>query len=141
MKRQLAAELPKYVPHGEGLLISRMQSYNFPNRGVYESYRVMMLPNDPIVPPSRHAASIFKPFDPGVTYYLLGSGTAGLPWHVPGPYPELVGEKIAEWRYPAWVRRHLIEPCLYEFTLYRRTGPLPDTSAPVPQPPAAPTPG
>ena len=67
-------------------------------------------------------------------YYLLGSGTAGLPWHVPGIYPEMVGEKIAEWRYPAWVRRHLIEPCLYEFTLYRRTGPLPDTSASPPPP-------
>lgn len=134
MKRQLAAELPKHVPQGEGLLISRMQSYNFPNRDVYESYRVMMLPNDPLVPPSRHSAGILRPFDPGVSYYLLGSGTAGLPWHVPGPYPELVGEKIAEWRYPAWVRRHLIEPCLYEFTLYRRTGPLPNTSASPPPP-------
>lgn len=141
LKRQLAAELPRYVPPGEPLLISRMQSYNFPNRGVYERYRVMMLPNDPIVPASRHAASILKPLDPSVTYYLLGSGTAGLPWHVPGPYPELVGEKVAEWRYPAWVRRHLIEPCLYEFTLYRRTGPLPDTSTPLPQPAAAPAPG
>jgi hypothetical protein len=137
LKRQLAADLPRHVPPDEPLLISRMQSYNFPNRGVYESYRVMMLPNDPIVPPSRHAAGILKPFDPSVTYYLLGSGTAGLPWHVPGPYPELVGEKVAEWRYPAWVRRHLIEPCLYEFALYRRTGPLPDTSTPAPQPATA----
>jgi hypothetical protein len=127
LKRQLAAELPRHVPPGEPLLISRMQSYNFPNRGVYDRYRMMMLPGDPIVPPSRHAAGILKPLDPSVTYYLLGSGTAGLPWHVPGPYPALVGEKVAEWRYPGWVRRHLIEPCLYEFTLYRRTGPLPDT--------------
>jgi hypothetical protein len=137
LKRQVAAELPRHVPPGEPLLISRMQSYNFPNRGVYERYRVMMLPNDPIVPASRHTASILKPFDPNVTYYLLGSGTAGLPWHVPGPYPELVGEKVAEWRYPDWVRRHLIEPCLYEFTLYRRTGPLPDTSTPAPRPAAS----
>jgi hypothetical protein len=137
IKRQLAAELPRYLPPGEPLLISRMQTYNFPNRGVYESYRVMMLPNDPIVPASRHAAGILRPFDPSVMYYLLGSGTAGLPWHVPGPYPELVGEKVAEWQYPAWVRRHLIEPCLYEFALYRRTGPLPDASIPTPQPAVA----
>src|SRR5260370_3446238 len=104
MKRQLAADMPKYVPHGEGLLISRMQSYNFPNRDVYESYRVMMLPNDPIVPPSRHSAGILKPFDPGVTYYLLGSGTPGLPCHGPGPYPALVGGRTARWRCPAWAR-------------------------------------
>jgi 4-amino-4-deoxy-L-arabinose transferase-like glycosyltransferase len=137
-KRQLAADLPRYVPPGEPLLISRMQSYNFPNRAVYDRYHLMMLPNDPIVPPSRHAAGILHPLDPNVTYYLLGSGTTGLPWHVPGPYPEMVGEKIAEWRYPPWVRRHLIVPCLYEFTLYRRTGPLPDTSRPVAPPAAAP---
>jgi 4-amino-4-deoxy-L-arabinose transferase-like glycosyltransferase len=137
LKRRVTAELPRYVPPGEALLISRMQSYNFPNQGVYERYRVMMLANDPIVPPSRHAAGILKPLDPTVGYFLLGSGTAGLPWHQPGPYPPLVGEKIAEWRYPDWVRRHLIEPCLYEFTLYRRTGPLPDASTPLPQPPAA----
>jgi hypothetical protein len=136
IKRQLAAELPRHVPLGERLLISRMESYNFPNRAVYEAYQVMMLPNDPIVPPSRHAANVLKPFDPNVTYYLLGSGTAGLPWHQPASYPKLVGEKVAEWRYPSWVRRHLIEPCLYEFTLYRRTGPLPNTSVPVSQPAA-----
>jgi hypothetical protein len=124
-KQQLAVDLPRYVPSGQSLLISRMQTYNFPNRAVYDHYRLMMLPNDPIVPPSRHAAGILHPLDPNVTYYLLGSGTAGLPWHVPGPDPEMVGEKIAEWRYPAWVRRNLIVPCLYEFTLYRRTGPLP----------------
>lgn len=141
IKRQLADELPPHVPPGEPLLISRMQSYNFPNRQVYETYRLMMLPNDPIVPPSRHAASILKPFDPNVTYFLLGSGTAGLPWHVPARYPEMIGEKVAEWRYPAWVRRRLIEPCLYEFTLYRRTGPLPDTSTPVAQPTAVPPQG
>lgn len=135
-KRQLAADLPQYVPSGEPLLISWMQTYNFPNRAVYERYRLMMLPNDPIVPRSRHAAGILHALDPNVTYYLLGSGTAGLPWHTPGAYPEMVGEKVAEWRYPAWVRRHLIVPCLYEFTLYRRTGPLPDTSRPVPQPDA-----
>ena len=46
----------------------------------------------------------------------------------------MVGEKIAEWRYPAWVRRYLIVPCFYEFTLYRRTGPLPDMSIPASQP-------
>jgi hypothetical protein len=44
---------------------------------------------------------------------------------------------VAEWQYPAWVRRHLIEPCLYEFALYRRTGPLPDASIPTPQPAVA----
>ena len=137
-KRQLAADLPRYVPPGEPLLISWMQTYNFPNRRVYGDYRLMMLPNDPIVPASRHAAGILHPLDFKVTYYLLGSGTAGLPWHVPAPYPEMVGEKIAEWRYPPWVRRNLIVPCLYEFTLYRRTGPLPDTSRPVPQPAAGP---
>lgn len=137
LKQRVTAELPRYVPPGEALLISRMQSYNFPNRGVYERYRVMMLANDPIVPPSRHAASILKPMDPAVGYFLLGSGTAGLPWHEPAPYPPLVGEKLAEWRYPDWVHRHLIEPCLYEFTLYRRTGPLPDASTSPPQAPAS----
>jgi hypothetical protein len=137
IKRQLAADLPRYVPPGQPLLISRMQTYNFPNRAVYDRYHLMMLANDPIVPSSRHAAGVLHPLDPSVAYYLLGSGTAGLPWHVPGRYPEMVGEKIAEWRYPAWVRRYLIVPCLYEFTLYRRTGPLPDTSMPVPQPTGA----
>jgi hypothetical protein len=137
LKRQLTADLPKYVPPGDALLISRMQSYNFPNSGVYERYRVMKLADDPIVPPSRHAAGILKPLDSSVVYFLLGSGTAGLPWHTPAPYPELVGDKVAEWRYPEWVRRHLIEPCLYEFTLYRRTGPLPAAIAPVPPAPVS----
>ncbi len=130
LKRVVGAELPRYVPPGQPLLISRMQSYNFPNRQVYERYRLMMLSNDPIVPPSRHSASILHPLDPNVAYYLLGSGTAGLPWHVPEQYPELPGEKIHEWRYPGWVKAHVLVPVIYEFTLYRRTGPLPVSAKP-----------
>jgi hypothetical protein len=124
MKRQLADELPSVLPPGSPLLISRMQSYNYPNRAVYETYQLMMLPQDPVEPPSRHAAHLFRPLDSGVSYFLWGSGNAGLPWNPMGDYPRLTGELVREWRYPAWVRGRVLVPCIYEFALYRRTGPL-----------------
>jgi|HubBroStandDraft_1064217.scaffolds.fasta_scaffold00236_25 hypothetical protein len=125
MKRILAAELPAVLPPGSPMLISHMQSYNYPNRAVYESYALMMLPQDPIMPPSRHAANIFRPLDPKVAYFLWGSGNAGLPWNPVGDYPPLSGELVREWRYPAWVKERVLVPCIYEFALYRRTDPLP----------------
>ena len=124
-KRQLAADLPALVPEGQPLLISRMQSYNFPNRNVYDNYRLMMVPNDPIVPPSRHVTNLLHPIDSNVVFYLLGSGNAGLPINPVGPYPELQGELVHEWRYPRWVKDRVLVPVIYEFALYRRTGPLP----------------
>jgi len=102
-----------------------MQSYNYPNRNVYEHYALMKLPQDPIEPPSRHAANLFRPLDPNVGYLLLGSGNAGLPWNPVGEYPPLTGSLIREWRYPAWVKDRVLVPCIYEFALYRRTGELP----------------
>ncbi len=125
MKRQLARDLPAALPPGSPLLVSRMQSYNYPNRAVYEKYALMRLPQDPIEPPSRHAANLFRPLDPQVAYFLLGSGNAGLPWNPPGEYPPLSGDLVREWRYPAWVTDRVLVPCIYEFALYRRTGPLP----------------
>ena len=125
IKRQLARELPSVLPPGTDLLISRMQTYNYPNSKVYERYAMMRLPQDPVVPPSRHAAGIFRPCSPSVSYFLLGSGNAGLPWNPAGNYPPLQGELVREWRYPAWVKDHVLVPCIYEFALYRRTGPLP----------------
>lgn len=124
-KRQLAAELPSVLPPGSSLLISRMQSYNYPNRQVYDAYKLMLLPQDPIMPPSRHAANLFHPLDSGVRYFLLGSGNTGQPWNPIGKYPRLTGAPVREWRYPAWVKNHVLVPCIYEFALYRRTGPLP----------------
>ncbi len=124
-KRQLTAELPAALPAGSPLLVSHMQSYNYPNRGVYESYRLMILPQDPIEPASRHAANLFRPLDPNVAYYLWGSGNAGLPWNPVGEYPPLTGDLVREWRYPAWVKDRVLVPCIFEFALYRRTSPLP----------------
>jgi hypothetical protein len=125
LKRQLAADLPGVLPPGSPLLISHMQSYNYPNRGVYESYALMRLPQDPVQPPSRHAGGIFKPLDANVAYFLWGSGNAGLPWNAVGDYPALTGDLVREWRYPAWVKANVLVPCIFEFALYRRTGPLP----------------
>jgi len=125
LKRRVAAELPGLVPPGSPLLLSGMQTYNYPNRRIYESYALMRLPQDPIQPPSRHAASIFKPLDEKVGYFLLGSGNAGLPWNPGGDYPPLTGDRVHEWRYPEWVKRNVLVPCIYEFALYRRTAPLP----------------
>jgi len=128
LKRQLAADLPGVLPPGSSLLMSNMQSYNYPNRIVYDSYALMKLPQDVIQPPSRHAASVFRPLDENVAYFLLGSGNAGLPWNPVGDYPALSGDLVREWRYPAWVRQKVLVPCIYEFALYRRTGPLPLTT-------------
>ena len=125
MKRQLAADLPGILPAGSPVLVSRMQSYNYPNRGVYEHFDLMRLPQDPVEPPSRHAANLFRPLEPDVKYYLWGSGNAGLPWNPIGEYPPLAGDVVREWRYPAWVKDRVLVPCIFEFTLYRRTGPLP----------------
>ncbi|MGA2132413.1 MAG: hypothetical protein ABSH50_08980 [Bryobacteraceae bacterium] len=125
MKRRLAQELPSVLSPGSPLLISRMQSYNFPNLGVYESYRLMMLPQDPVAPPSRHAANLLHPLESSVPYFLWGSGNTGLPWNPMGDYPRLTGDLVREWRYPGWVKDHVLVPCIYEFALYRRTGPLP----------------
>jgi hypothetical protein len=125
LKRQLAADLPAILPPGSSLLISHMQSYNYPNRVVYDAYALMKLPQDPVQPPSRHAAGIFRRLDENVAYFLWGSGNAGLPWNPVGDYPALAGELVREWRYPDWVKQKVLVPCIYEFALYRRTGPLP----------------
>jgi hypothetical protein len=94
-----------------------------------------MIPGDPIRPPSHHTANIFHPIDPNVEFYLLGTGGAGLPWHKPVATPPLSGELVKEWRYPDWIREHLLVPCFFEFYLYRRTGPLPEKFKPPPDPP------
>jgi hypothetical protein len=126
MKRQLAADLPGLLPAGQPLVLSRMQGHNFPGAGVYERVPLMMIPGDPIIPTSRHTAGPLKPFQPDAQYYLLGTGGAGLPWHAPIPHPPLSGELVRRWRYPDWVRDRVQAPCLYEFELYRRTGPWPE---------------
>ncbi len=125
LKRQLAKELPPLLPTGSPLLISHMQSYEYPNGNVYEHYRLMRLPNEPIIPASRHTASLFAPLDNQVEYYLWGTGTAGLPANRPRPPMPLQGELVKEWKYPDWVRNSVLAPCILEFSLYRRTGPLP----------------
>jgi hypothetical protein len=125
MKRRLAEDLPGLVPPGAPLLIGRMQSVNYPNADVYDRYQLMMVPGDVIRPASRHTANIFHAFEPDVQYYLLGNGGAGLPWHEPVATPALSGELIKEWRYPDWVRQRIIVPVIFEFQLYKRTGPVP----------------
>jgi 4-amino-4-deoxy-L-arabinose transferase-like glycosyltransferase len=125
MKRVSARELPNYLPPGEALVTSSMQTHNYPNRNLYEHYKLMLLPNDPVFPASRHAEGIFQKFDPEARYYLLGSGTAGLPWHVPGSYPHFTGHPVKQWRFPEWIRSRVLVPVLYEFTLYERTAPWP----------------
>lgn len=125
IKRDLARDLPGLAGPGSEILISHMQSYEFPNADVYGRYALMRMPNEPIIPPSRHTASIFQPLDPNVPLYLLGSGTAGLPANTPVPPMPLKGELIREWKYPDWVKNRVLVPCIFEFALYRRTGPLP----------------
>ena len=125
LKRDLARDLPSLVSPGSPLLISGMQSYEYPNADIYSSYSLMKLPHEPVIPASRHTYSIFQPLDPNVPFYLLGSGTAGLPSNTPVPPMPLQGELVKQWRYPAWVRNQVLVPCIFEFALYRRTGPLP----------------
>jgi hypothetical protein len=136
MKRQLAADLPLLVQPGSPLLIARMQSVNYPNATVYENYQLMLVPGDVVRPPSHHTANIFHPIAAEVGFYLLGTGGAGLPWHKPIPTPPLSGELVKEWRYPEWIRQRLIVPCLFEFSLYRRTGPVPLNWVPPSQRPS-----
>ena len=131
LKRQVARDLPALLPLGSPLLISRMQSYEFPNATTYEGYRLMRMPNEPIIPASRHSARIFKPLDAQVKYYLLGSGTAGLPSNLPVPSAPL-GDLLREWQYPEWVRQDVLVPCILEYRLYRITGPLPLDYVPPP---------
>jgi hypothetical protein len=132
LKRQLAKELPSLLPTGSPLLISHMQSYEYPNSDVYEHYRLMRLPNEPIIPASRHTASIFVPLDNEVGYYLWGTGTAGFPANTPRPPMPLQGELVKQWKYPDWVRNAVLAPCILEFSLYRRTAPLPLNYVPPP---------
>lgn len=146
LKRTLTAELPSLLPPGSPLLISHMQSYEYPNGGIYDRYRLMRLPNEPIVPASRHSSGIFKPLDEEVGYYLWGTGTAGLPSNTsmpamptaglasntPMPAMPLQGDLVREWRYPDWVRNTVLVPCIFEFKLYRRTAPLPLDYVPPP---------
>jgi len=132
MKRQVARDLPALLPLGSPLLISRMQSYEFPNATIYERYRLMRMPNEPIIPASRHSASIFKPLDAQVKYYLLGSGTAGLPSNLPVPSAPLRGDLVREWQYPEWVRQDVLVPCILEYRLSSPTGPIPLDYVPPP---------
>jgi hypothetical protein len=132
LKRTLAAELPPLLPLGSPLLISHMQSYEYPNGGIYDRYRLMKLPNEPIVPASRHSSGIFKPLDKEVRYYLWGTGTSGLPSNTPLPAMPLQGDLVREWRYPDWVRNTVLVPCIFEFKLYRLRGPLPLDYVPPP---------
>lgn len=126
IRRQVAAELPGYVAPGSPLLLSRMQGGNLPGAGIYENYRLMLVPGDALVPPSRHAASTLYPYDPNVQFLLQGTGGAGLPWHKPVPFPSVPVAPVREWRYPDWIRENLIVPCFYEYYLFRRTGPVPE---------------
>jgi hypothetical protein len=132
VRRAVAADLPSLVPPGSPLLIARMQGVNYPNADVYEHYKLMMVPGDPIRPASHHASHIFHPFDPNVQYYLLGTGGSGLPWHEPVGMPPLTGELLKQWRCPEWMRERLIVPCFFEFYLYRVNGPVPGHYDPPP---------
>ena len=125
LKRDVTRDLSSFVSPGNSLLISHMQSYEYPNADIYDRYRLMKLPHEPIIPASRHTASIFHPLDLNVEFYLLGTGTAGLPSNTPVPSMPLQGELIKQWRYPDWVRNSVLVPCIFEFALYRRTEPLP----------------
>jgi hypothetical protein len=133
---QLATDLPALVSPGSPLLIARMHSENYPNANIYEKYRLMMVPGDPVRPPGRHNSNILHPLDPNVRYYLLGTGGTGLPWHKSIAVPPLSGQLIKEWRYPKWIRERIRVPCLYEYYLYRVTGPIPENwVAPPDEPP------
>lgn len=132
LKRELGKELPALLPTGSGLLITHMESYEYPNGEVYEHYRLMRLPHESIIPASRHTASLFLPLDNEVGYYLWGTGTAGLPSNTSMPPMPLQGELVKQWRYPDWVRNGVLVPCILEFSLYRRTAPLPLDYIPPP---------
>ena len=110
-KRAIRMEIGAIAPPGSAILLHRMQTFNYPDRYVYDSYRMMLAPGASIVPPSSHAANVLHPYDPAVRYSLTG-------W--PDPPPGGAWKLAGTWAYPDWIKAHVHVPAVYEFHLYQK---------------------
>ena len=110
-KRAMRLEINAIAPPGSAILLHGMQTFNYPNRYVYDRYRMMVAPGASIVPPSSHAANLLHPYDPSVRYALTG-------W--PNPPPGDDWKLAGEWTYPNWIKSHVHVPAIYEFHLYQK---------------------
>jgi hypothetical protein len=134
-RRALDRDIGRYVPEGSPLLVADMPSFNVPNRGVYERYRLMHPPGERLFPASTHGENLFHPYDPAHRFVLAGSPTPQSGWW-PGAqsrWPDTDVEPVAQWTYPAWIKRHVHVPSVYEFYLFRRR----QTPPPPPPPQVA----
>ena len=121
-KRELALDLGQVVPEGSALVVADMPSFNVPNRDVYERYRLTHPPGEKLFPPSTHGENLFHPYDPAHRFVLSGAPVPESDWW-PGArsrWPDRDVELVRQWTYPAWVKRHVHVPSVYEFYLFRR---------------------
>jgi hypothetical protein len=110
-KRDLQRDLVTLLPPDSAIAIQGMPTHNYPNRNVYDNYRLMLAPGQEIVPPSAHAASLLGPFDSAVRRTFTGS---------PQPPADDSYRLLGQWTYPAWIRSHVHVPAIHEFFLYER---------------------
>ena len=130
-RRALARDISGFVPEGSPLLVADMPSFNVPNRRVYERYRLMHPPGERLYPPSTHGENLFHPYDGAHRFVLSGAPAPQSGWW-PGAqsrWPDTDVEPVAQWTYPAWVKRHVHVPSVYEFYLFRRRQTPPPQSA------------
>lgn len=113
-KRDMAAEMPRHLPPGSPLAVYGMQTLGFPNRTVYENYRLMLMPGQEIVPPSTHAGQLLSSYDATAAAAVTREAV---------PPPGDGWRLTASWRYPDWIRRHVHVPAIHELYLYRRSAP------------------
>jgi len=110
-KRDLQRNLSTLLPPQTPIALHGMQTLNYPNRNVYDQYRLMLGPGQAIVPPSTHAANLLHPFDPAVRHVFTGT---------PQPPPGSDYNLLNHWRYPEWIRSHVHVPAIYELFLHER---------------------
>ena len=110
-KRDLQRDLSTLLPPRSPIAIHGMQTLNYPNRYIYDQYRLMLAPGQVIIPPSTHAANLLHPFDQAVRHVFTGT---------PHPPPEGSYRLISQWTYPDWIRSHVHVPAIYELFLHQR---------------------
>lgn len=122
LKRELARDIGRVVPEGSPLVVADMPSFNVPNRHVYERYRLAHPPGEKLFPPSTHGENLFRPYDPAHRFVLSGSPVPESDWwpNARSRWPDRDVELVRAWTYPAWVKRHVHVPSVYEFYLFRR---------------------
>jgi hypothetical protein len=110
-KRDLQRYLSSLLPPQTPIAIHGMQTLNYPNRLIYDQYRLMLAPGQAIVPISTHPANLLHPFDPAVRHVFTGT---------PQPPPDGAYRLLGQWRYTNWIRTHVHVPATHEFFLYER---------------------